>query len=147
MHIPDMAKVDEGPTWKSTLLAIGWLERGQDFAVGNPRDDFFPALIRLVLNPWQPSIAMGAHSCSLCVYTGGPKHVQYQNLEVEVGINNLYVPTTDDVVYFAPSTIVHYVDSHAYCPPIEFQEAVIACPEMRSMAYLKLLSKHWKRDR
>ncbi len=93
MHIPDMAKVDEGPTWKSTLLAIGWLERGQDFAVGNPRDDFFPAIMRLALNPWQPVIAMGGHSCSLCDYTGGPKHVRYQKLEVEVGINNLYVPT------------------------------------------------------
>jgi hypothetical protein len=30
-----------------------------------------------------------------------------------------------------------YIDSHGYAPPEEFQRAVLACPPMRSVAYLK----------
>ena len=43
--------------------------------------------------------------------------------------------------YASPSTILHYVDSHGYAPPLEFQRAVIECPPMRSMEYLRAIQR------
>ncbi len=61
--------------------------------------------------------------------TSGPNHVRYQKLEFEVGINNLYVPTTDDVDILL------------------FQQSfTMLSPETRSMTYLKPQSKQRKRD-
>lgn len=38
-----------------------------------------------------------------------------------------------------PELILHYVDAHEYCPPQPFLDAILACPPMRSTAYLKQL--------
>jgi hypothetical protein len=35
--------------------------------------------------------------------------------------------------------MAHYIDAHEYCPPEEFQKAVLACPEMKSLAYMQAL--------
>jgi hypothetical protein len=35
--------------------------------------------------------------------------------------------------------IVHYMNAHGYLPPSEFCDAVMACPPMQSMPYLKAL--------
>jgi len=40
--------------------------------------------------------------------------------------SNILVPG-EDVLYVAPGMIVHYVKDHAYAPPAEFCEAVLAC--------------------
>jgi hypothetical protein len=53
-----------------------------------------------------------------------------------MGTANVFVPA-GDVVFVAPSLLLHYIDSHEYQPPSEFQRAVKACPPMKSMAYLK----------
>lgn len=47
--------------------------------------------------------------------------------------------TANGCIYIAPSTVIHYIDAHHYCPPDEFQKAVVNCPEMRSMNYLKAI--------
>ena len=57
---------------------------------------------------------------------------------MEIGCTNLYVPT-NQVVYVAPSMIVHYIDAHSYLPPTEFCDAVMLCPAMRSMEYRKAM--------
>ncbi|MCB0036494.1 MAG: hypothetical protein KDE51_20820 [Anaerolineales bacterium] len=40
-------------------------------------------------------------------------------------------------IYIAPEGILHYIAQHWYRPPDIFIEAVMACPEMHSMAYKK----------
>jgi len=42
-------------------------------------------------------------------------------------------------VYIAPDLVVHYIEAHRYAPPTEFVEAVLACPEQLSDAYVELL--------
>ena len=37
----------------------------------------------------------------------------------------------------APELILHYMDAHAYQPPPEFCQAVLACPPVPSTAYLE----------
>ena len=50
----------------------------------------------------------------------------------------MIIPSTS-CVYLAPELVVHYVEEHAYAPPAEFIDAVIACPEQSSEAYVALL--------
>ncbi|AMV29564.1 hypothetical protein VT84_34535 [Gemmata sp. SH-PL17] len=62
-----------------------------------------------------------------------------------MGVSNLWLPG-DGFLFVAPSLILHYMDAHEYSPPDEFQEAVRACPPMRSMAYLKALLKNGPKE-
>ncbi len=111
----------------NSLLAVAWLEDGQPFATGRVSRDVYTKLGILLNEPWQPAVSMGAHKCDMCLYEG-----------VE-GYRNLFVPA-QRVVFVCPELILHYMNAHAYQPPDEFCQAVLACPEMRSMAYLKALS-------
>ena len=87
-----------------------------------------PNGLRLFQNPW----AMRRPIKDPC----GTSEFRLREASVTLGAANLFVPA-DRFLYVAPSLILHYVDSHAYAPPKEFQDAVLECPEMRSMAYLK----------
>ena len=123
------------------LLAVGWLERSQDYAHGSVEKDFFRKLVELLVDPWQPVRAMGFHECSFCHFTGGPRHLSHEGTTVQLGAANLFVPA-DGTLYAAPSLIAHYVDAHDYAPPTGFCEAVLSCPPMRSMAYLRALRQN-----
>lgn len=110
----------------SCLRAIGWLEQGRSFHTGAVDPAVYARLVELLRNPWEPAITMGFHRCDLCLYDG------------ESGKRNLYVPA-GGFVFVAPELVAHYMNSHGYRPPDEFCAAVLACPPMRSMAYLKAL--------
>lgn len=53
----------------------------------------------------------------------------------------MFIPG-DGILYVAPSLILHYLDAHGYQAPVEFQSAVMNCPPMRSMNYLKAILKN-----
>ena len=72
---------------------------------------------------------------------GRSRQIRYNDSTISLGSNNLVVPS-DEEIYICPSLIAHYVDAHEYCPPFQFQRAIIACPQMRSITYLRLLRKH-----
>lgn len=55
-----------------------------------------------------------------------------------MGATLLIVPGVH-AAYVAPSLIAHYIDSHGYAPPDEFQRAVVDCPTMKSAAYRRAL--------
>lgn len=119
------------------LRAVGWLERGHEHLRGEVEMSLITRLAELLEDPWQPSAAGGFHRCPFC-RLGGPVSVQIGGLSLRPGSANLIVPATA-FVYVAPSLILHYVDAHGYLPPEEFVDAVMRCPPMRSMEYLKLL--------
>lgn len=125
----------------TSLRAVGWLERGHEYSQGDVADEFVRALLTLSVNPWQPFATAGVHRCSFCRFSGGPGEVRVDSTVVPVGNRLLVIPGVDSV-YVAPSMIVHYVDAHDYSPPRVFQEAVVRCPEMRSMAYLRAVRAH-----
>jgi hypothetical protein len=127
----------------SNLRAVGWIERGHDYTRGDVAPDLMRALMDLLVDPWQPFVSAGAHRCSLCRFTGGPGEVRVDSTVIRVGSNNVFIPGRE-VVYVAPSLIAHYMDAHAYSPPPEFGQAVMACPPMRSAPYLKALSDRSK---
>jgi hypothetical protein len=146
MHYPDLTPILLPPSPDSTkLLAVGWLEPGYDYRHGEFAEDYIRKLVELLVNPWQPAMTMGRHSCGFCRLSGGPASFrlgnQADNSEVQMGVSNLWLPA-EGFLYVAPSLILHYMDAHGYSPPNEFQAAVMACPPMRSMAYLKALLKN-----
>ncbi len=131
-----------GGDYGRRLLCVGWLERGETVPSGDAPPEFTSALKCLLVNPWQPFVFMGAHSCSFCKLSGGPStFTGIGGDQIVLGQNNLFIPG-DGLLYVAPSTIIHYIDSHDYCPPNEFVDAVLRCPTMRSMAYLKAIQKN-----
>jgi hypothetical protein len=137
-HYEDLTTCDYFGAIDGALLAVGWLQRDRPFTKGRVEARFFGALVELAIDPWQPFAFAGLHRCEFCRFTGGPGAVYYENIAARVGAENLFVPG-DGAMYVAPSTILHYIDAHEYAPPEEFQRAVLACPPMRSMEYLKAL--------
>jgi hypothetical protein len=124
-----------------SLRAIGWLDHEPIANTRQIQNGFFEKLFELLVNPWQPFASAGYHDCSHCRFTGGPKEIRMQNRSVRIGNANLFVPA-DDCVFVAPSSVIHYIDAHEYCPPRVFQDAVLSCPEMRSMEYFRALRRH-----
>jgi hypothetical protein len=121
------------------LLSVGWLGKDHQYNRGPVSPQFTSALTSLLMDPWQPFTFMGFHRCEFCRLTGGPSTFPtIAGTEIMLGCNNLYIPG-DHFLYVAPSTIIHYIDAHEYAPPEAFQVAVLNCPEMRFMSYLKLI--------
>jgi hypothetical protein len=118
-----------GEPLATSLRAVGWLERGRKFSTGPADATVYAKLLELRENPWQPGVPMGPHECDLCAYRAEA-----------IGTANLFIPG-NGLVYVCPDLIVHYMNAHHYSPPAEFCEAVLACPPMRSMEYLKRLLK------
>jgi hypothetical protein len=132
----DLAPCSYFGKWENELLAVGWLESGSEFRRGAVDPSVFSSLVRLCANPWQPLVVMGRQPCPFCRFTGGPGQISFEGTQVQMGSANLFVPGTEKV-FVAPTMVVHYIDAHEYAPPVEFQEAVLRCPPMRSFEYLK----------
>ena len=128
------------------LIAVGWLDREHDYHRASVSPEVVSALFELLRDPWQPAVFMGKHDCSFCVHSGGPATFQRreQNDNIELGVNNLFVPGLR-CVYICPSLIIHYIDAHQYCPPGEFLEAVLNCRPMRTIHYLKAIKENGPR--
>jgi hypothetical protein len=116
-----------GPELAPFLRAVGWLERGCPFPTGEVDRRVYDKLTEFGVSPWQPMAVAGVHPCGICIYRGEA-----------VGRNSLFIPG-DGIIYVTPELITHYMNAHRYAPPAEFCRAVLACPPMRSMDYLKSL--------
>ena len=118
---PDLSVCDYFKTRSlPPLLAVGWLERGHEYARGDPGPDVLRRLgeFQYGARSWQPILCLGAHGCDLCGH--GPS-----------SIYNLFVPG-QGVTYVAPEGIVHYISHHAYLPAADFCSALIASPTVNS---------------
>lgn len=140
-HHDDLSPWMEMPAGRGRVLTVGFLDVATPYATGDVSREFFARIIELLVDAWQPFIHAGCQPCTLCRFTGGPSQVVFEGQAVHVGNGHLFVPGAD-AAYVAPTLIAHYVDAHGYCPPPEFQQAVMGCPEMRSVAYLKAILSH-----
>jgi hypothetical protein len=129
-HVPDFTPMEH-----PQLIAVGYLAQGEPFSRGPIGEVFVGALLDLLLDPWQPSVAAGFHRCD------GPQRLQYAGRSIPLGASSLYVPH-EGKIFVSPSLIAHYVDAHEYAPPQVFQEAVLRCPPMRSIEYLRAILSH-----
>jgi len=125
-----------------TLLAVGWLEQGRAFPVGEVDHKVYAALKKYLVNPWQPTMFLGFHSCDLvtdppiCRVTA--PHVYDVTEPPTHGSRNLFVPGAG-VIYVCPELITHYMNVHSYKPPDVFCNAVLSCPKMKSRRYMRAI--------
>jgi len=135
----DLGPIDYLPVHDDApLRAVGWLDAEHSFETGSVSAGDFERLCELLVSPWQPFTAAGTHECELCAHTRGPSVLRFADHEVRLGVSNLFLPA-GDVLYVAPSLIVHYIDAHHYRPPDAFLAAVRECPPMKSTAYKRAL--------
>jgi hypothetical protein len=121
--IDDLSPYGDSPR----ILAVGWLERGHEYPEGEVSAEVYATLENLLVAPWQPSAAAGAHQCDLCVFTAEKS-----------GTKNVLIPG-EGRVYVAPELILHYMNAHRYQPPVEFCRAVTTCPPRGSPEYRRAL--------
>ena len=57
-HVPDFTPMEH-----PQLIAVGYLAQGEPFSRGPIGEVFVGALLDLLLDPWQPSVAAGFHRC------------------------------------------------------------------------------------
>jgi hypothetical protein len=123
--------------WQDVLVAVGWLGVGHPYARGAVSGQFFSALVRLLVDAWQPVAVAGRSACPFCRFSGGPANLTYAGSTVALGATNLFVAADDKAVFVAPGLIAHYIDAHEYGPPTAFQEAVLGSSPMKSIGYMK----------
>jgi len=138
---------DLTPIGHPQLIAVGWLAQGEPYSRGPISKEFVDALLSLLGDPWQPFYLLGWHCCEFCRISGGPATLRLRkpddlvkraDLSVSLGTLNLFVPHEGNI-FVSPSLIAHYVDAHEYAPPEIYQTAVLRCPPMRSIEYLKAI--------
>jgi hypothetical protein len=132
-----------GESFAHRLKAIGWLFPGKPIPTGEVSEAFFEKLCQLLQNPWNPVSCLGFHDCAFCRFTGAHMAMTFTRGRNTYQIRgsstrSLFVPG-NEVLYVAPELIAHYIDVHGYCPPEEFREAAMACPERRSAKYLQAI--------
>jgi hypothetical protein len=136
VHLPDLTPMEH-----PQLIAVGWLVPGEPFSHGPVNEAFVDALFSLLADPWQRSVTAGFHRCGFCRISGGPAQLQYAGRSISLGVQNLYVPYGGKI-FVSPSLIAHYIDAHEYAPPESYQDAVLECPPMRSIEYLRAILKN-----
>lgn len=104
------------------ILNIGWLDSEHEFVRGDvPRgfaEKFYAILMSEVGLACRVSQIRGVHSCKLCNLDRYPNPF--------VGSCQLWIPSSyHDVIYAAPSAIIHYIEDHSYQPPEIFLESVM----------------------
>ena len=109
------------------LRSVGWLQRGKPFVTGIADEKMLSKLRELLKDPWQPFVTLGLHDCELCHYYPEAR-----------GTKNLFVPG-ERILFVSPELILHYMNAHGYCPPSEFCEAVLRCPDTRTSEYRRAI--------
>lgn len=135
------------------FVAVGWLDAVHPFPTGPIPAKVKGRLLHFLQDPWHAlDLFWGSHLCEICRPDGlqlGPNPTREEiaseiGREVAqfpsvpgIGHSNLAIPVPGRMeIFVAPSLIIHYIESHQYCPPLEFQEALLKCPEINSDSYL-----------
>ena len=126
-HFDDLDRCSYfGDDFTDSLIAVGWLDCDKPFDRGSVEQAVYDRLIELARDPWQPMVFGGVHQCDICQYDG------------PMAADNLFVPDGRSI-FVCPSLITHYIAAHSYVPPKVFVDAILECPDTRSMDYKRLL--------
>jgi hypothetical protein len=135
MYFPDLEllRYYEGAfraeNWSAPLLAVGWLDHPNAFPTGVIDDAVISKLKALVEQArGRMDSFLGMMDCTFCRAANlpGPGPIWSQE--------NVFIPGTN-AVYVAPGGIIHYIEQHSYCPPSEFLQAVLQCPNLATPMY------------
>jgi hypothetical protein len=117
---PDLSPHTYTPTCSVSVVNVGWLDEGNDFAVGSTSSEFQAALQELCRQPVY--LHRGTHACWFC---------RRLHRLVE-GNGQIRILGKGGVWFAAPTLIFHYVTVHEYLPPAEFIEAVLCAAKVEA---------------
>jgi len=137
-YFNDMAPNTYFGRWADVLVSVGWLDAEHAYKRGPVTTEVYRALVSHLVEPWQPATFAGRAMCAMCRFSGGPGTITFERTKIVLASNNLFIPSKGRV-FVSPSLVAHFVDAHEYCPPEEFQQAIVDCPPMGSAAYLRAL--------
>jgi hypothetical protein len=115
------------------MLSVGWLELGREYTRGNVAPEVV-AKLRDLMN-YATGMSLGSHYCEFCMEH---KHQRARWHGIAHGSVTLSVPGSR-AVYETPQLVIHYIEAHGYQPPLEFCEAVLACPPGWTDAYFRAI--------
>ena len=132
----DLSEYDEvQPEHHLSILNIGWLGSGMSYSTGETSSDFVEKIKRLIINSetssFKPIVwrCRGQDRCPVCdlqdlVLGDG------RNIEV-LGSSELFIPSSlqNNLYFVSPSLIYHFILEHAYLPPSQFIDSVMAIDE------------------
>lgn len=104
-----------------TLRAVGWLER-PGFTTGTIPKDCITALVEGLRVGIFSDGTRGIHTCTLCGKT--MPEIKWKGRQIRLQGHGHYLVRQGQIVYMAPSLLLHYILDHGYRPPDEFLDAV-----------------------
>ncbi|MDF9816428.1 hypothetical protein [Streptomyces sp. SPB162] len=108
------------------VVNVGWLDDEHEFTTGEPPEGLVEALRKAVTDR-EYRVTRGVHSCDLCrTHWVEADNPQAPDEPILLGMSELRALGANDVLYAAPSLVLHYVTDHDYLPPADFCEAVIS---------------------
>lgn len=131
-------------TSKASLKNVGWLATEVLFEQAPEPPGLLKKIETSTLISRNPM--RGIHGCPFC----GHVHVRevVDGREVLLGMSEVWFPSpSKEVIYMAPSLLLHYVKRHKYLPPAEFVHAVLDLPTSEAEwdtprgAYRKLVKR------
>ena len=131
------------------IRPVGYLARKHPFPKGRTSWAFIDSLVALVKQPFSHSF--GYHSCDLAwcgltfVTDAQATNFLYKGRVISLGHTDILVPG-NEVIYQAPSLILHYMRWHRYLPPVCFIQAVLNCPPPGSQEYFAALNRTCARE-
>lgn len=106
------------------VVNIGWLDIGFRYNTRGTSEEFISKLKALAKRELV-NVMRGIHPCKFC---GKRKNsVEVDGAYILVGYAEIWVPSNKDMdlIYAAPTLIIHYCEAHNYTPPQEFVESVM----------------------
>ena len=132
-------------TGTGRLKQVGYLSGRHSFTTGMTSEAFFDRLVGLEEHPFL--FSCGYHNCDIGGCRRNPRSqepqqptLRYKGRILFLGDTDIYVPG-EEVVYVAPSLILHYIQHHQYQPPLCFVDSVLNCPEPLSEEYSAAITR------
>lgn len=136
-----------GIDFSEFLRAVGWIDRDsyphENYPRGEISELFFEWLNNLIMTAWNPCYSLiPVYQCDFCAGKETSAESRFPDYKIRrVSGTTLFIPG-EGVIYVAPGTILHFIDAHSYHPPWDFARAVMTCPKMGSLDYLKALVRN-----
>ena len=120
---PDLTMYTYGPS-DEPMVNVGWLGSESEFETGATYPGVVGAL--LVLAADQQNVMRGVHYCEFCDEESPIRlPAPVERGWVSLGMGEIHVRGRDGTLYSAPSLVIHYISSHGYSPPVDFQLAAL----------------------
>ena len=132
MYYPDLSTYEYGLDRPLPgVLNVGWLDRAEPYATGAV-PDLFAERLRIWFGSARINQMRGIHQCNLCHNSRSILLPISENPSCEsegkslfFGNWEIWIPSSNQIVFACPALIIHYVESHKYRPPNEFISAVM----------------------